>query len=145
MLLIFVDLDALKEINDRLGHAAGDQALVDTGTVLKSTFRERDIVARLGGDEFVVLVTDSSAVREADLLARLSGRLGALNARAGREFQLALSIGVAAFDPGSPESLEELSPRPTAGCTWTSGGARTRQPTERGRCAAGPGRAAGSR
>ncbi|RPH72842.1 MAG: sensor domain-containing diguanylate cyclase [Myxococcaceae bacterium] len=108
MLLIFVDLDALKEINDRLGHAAGDQALVDTGTVLKSTFRERDIVARLGGDEFVVLVTDSSAVREADLLARLSGRLGALNARAGREFQLALSIGVAAFDPGSPESLEEL-------------------------------------
>jgi diguanylate cyclase (GGDEF)-like protein len=108
MLLIFVDLDELKEINDRLGHAAGDQALVDTGTVLKSTFRERDIVARLGGDEFVVLVTDSSAVREADLLARLAGRLDALNARGGREFQLAFSIGVAPFDPGSPDPLEEL-------------------------------------
>jgi diguanylate cyclase (GGDEF)-like protein/PAS domain S-box-containing protein len=108
MLLIFVDLDGLKYINDQLGHAAGDQALVDTGAVLKTTFRERDIVARLGGDEFVVLVTDSSAVREADLLARLAGRLEALNARAGREFRLAFSTGVAAFDPASPESLEEL-------------------------------------
>jgi len=108
MLLIFVDLDGLKYINDKLGHAAGDGALVDTSTVLKSTFRERDIVARLGGDEFVVLVTDSSAVREADLLARLAGRLEALNARPGREFQLAFSTGVAAFDPASPEPLEEL-------------------------------------
>ena len=108
MLLIFVDLDGLKYINDQLGHAAGDRALVDTSTVLKSTFRERDIVARLGGDEFVVLVTDSSAVREADLLARLAGRLEALNGRGDREFQLAFSTGVAAFDPSSPEPLEEL-------------------------------------
>jgi diguanylate cyclase (GGDEF)-like protein len=108
MLLIFVDLDGLKHINDQLGHSAGDRALVDTATVLKSTFRERDIVARMGGDEFVVLVTDSSAVREVDLLARLAGRLAALNARAGREFQLAFSTGVAAFDPAAPESLEEL-------------------------------------
>jgi len=81
---------------------------VDTSTVLKSTFRERDIVARLGGDEFVVLVTDSSAVREADLLARLAGRLEALNGRGDREFRLAFSTGVAAFDPSSPEALEEL-------------------------------------
>jgi len=108
MLLIFVDLDGLKEINDRLGHAAGDQALVDTGAVLKSTFRERDIVARLGGDEFVVLVTDSSAVRESDLLARLAHRLDGLNQRPGRQFDLAFSTGVSAFDPGSPEPLEDL-------------------------------------
>ena len=108
MLLIFVDLDELKEINDRLGHAAGDRALVDTGKVLKSTFRERDVVARLGGDEFVVLVTDSSVVREPDLLARLAHRLEALNGQPEREFQLAFSTGVAAFDPAAPEPLEEL-------------------------------------
>ena len=108
MLLIFVDLDALKDINDRLGHAAGDQALVDTAKVLKSTFRERDIVARLGGDEFVVLVTDASLVREADLLTRLGHRVDGLNAQPEREFQLAFSTGVAVFDPGSPEPLDEL-------------------------------------
>lgn len=108
MLLIFVDVDDLKDINDRLGHAAGDRALVDTAKVLKSTFRERDVVGRLGGDEFVVLVTDSSVVRDKDLLARLALRVGAVNAMPDREFHLGFSTGVAAFDPASPEALEDL-------------------------------------
>ena len=108
MLLIFVDLDGLKPINDRLGHAAGDQALVDTAAVLKSTFRERDIVARLGGDEFVVLVTDASLVNPDGLLARLDQRVQAMNDRPHRPFVLAFSTGVAGFDPGTPETLEEL-------------------------------------
>jgi len=108
MLVIFVDVDGLKNINDRLGHAAGDRALVDTAKVLKSTFRERDVVARLGGDEFVVLVTDSSAVRAEDLLARLTLRVEALNGHPDREFHLGFSTGVAAFEPTAPEPLEEL-------------------------------------
>ena len=108
MLLIFVDLDGLKPINDRLGHAAGDQALVDTAAVLRSTFRERDIIARLGGDEFVVLVTDASLVNPDGLLARLDHRVRAMNDRPGRPFVLAFSTGVSRFDPGSPETLEEL-------------------------------------
>ena len=108
MLLIFVDVDGLKNVNDRLGHAAGDRALVDTAKVLKSTFRERDVVARLGGDEFVVLVTDSSVVRAEDLLARLGMRVEALNGHPEREFHLGFSTGVAAFDPAAPEPLEEL-------------------------------------
>jgi diguanylate cyclase (GGDEF)-like protein len=108
MLLIFVDVDGLKNVNDRLGHAAGDRALVDTAKVLKSTFRERDVVARLGGDEFVVLVTDSSVVRAEDLLARLGMRVEALNGHPEREFHLGFSTGVAVFDPAAPEPLEEL-------------------------------------
>jgi two-component system, cell cycle response regulator len=108
MLLIFVDLDGLKPINDRLGHASGDQALIDTAAVLKSTFRERDIVARLGGDEFVVLVTDASLVNPDGLLGRLDQRVAAMNDRAQRPFELAFSTGVASFDPGTPETLEEL-------------------------------------
>jgi diguanylate cyclase (GGDEF)-like protein len=108
MLLIFVDLDGLKPINDRLGHAAGDQALVDTAAVLKSTFRERDIIARLGGDEFVVLVTDASLVKPEGLLARLDQRVQAMNDRPHRPFVLAFSTGVSRFDPGTPETLEEL-------------------------------------
>jgi diguanylate cyclase (GGDEF)-like protein/PAS domain S-box-containing protein len=108
MLLIFVDVDGLKQINDRLGHAAGDQALVETGAVLKSTFRERDVPARLGGDEFVVLVTDASVVGSANLLDRLEHRLQALNDRPDRQYSLAISTGVARFDPASPETLEAL-------------------------------------
>jgi diguanylate cyclase (GGDEF)-like protein len=108
MLLIFVDVDGLKPINDRFGHAAGDQALVEMGAVLKSTFRERDVTARLGGDEFVVLVTDASVVGSADLLDRLEHRVQALNDRPDRQFALAFSTGVARFDPASPETLESL-------------------------------------
>jgi len=108
MLLIFVDLDGLKPINDRLGHAAGDQALIDTAAVLRSTFRERDIIARLGGDEFVVLVTDASVVNPDGLLARLDQRVRTMNERPNRPFVLAFSTGVSRFDPGTPETLEEL-------------------------------------
>jgi diguanylate cyclase (GGDEF)-like protein len=108
MLLIFVDLDGLKPINDRLGHAAGDQALVDAAAVLRSTFRERDIIARLGGDEFVVLVTDATLVNPDGLLARLDQRIQTMNERPHRPFVLAFSTGVARFDPGTPETLEEL-------------------------------------
>ena len=55
MLLLFADVDDLKGINDRAGHAAGDRALQAVAIVLRETFPESDILARLGGDEFVVL------------------------------------------------------------------------------------------
>ena len=49
MLVIFADLDGLKQINDRLGHQAGDRALLEFAALLRATFRERDLVARMGG------------------------------------------------------------------------------------------------
>ena len=60
MLLIYGDLDNLKEINDTFGHKEGDQALMDISQILKETFRESDIIARIGGDEFVMLAMNSS-------------------------------------------------------------------------------------
>ena len=54
-LLLFIDMDDLKWINDHYGHNEGDQALIDLANILKKTFRESDIIARIGGDEFVVL------------------------------------------------------------------------------------------
>ena len=106
--LFVIDLDRFKHLNDTLGHHAGDLLLAEVGERLRADAAPGELVARLGGDEFVVLVTDSSAVREVDLLARLAARLEGLNGRGDREFQLAFSTGVAAFDPASPESLEDL-------------------------------------
>lgn len=54
--MLFVDLDGLKRINDRFGHKAGDQALMQVSEMLVSTVRKSDFVARIGGDEFGILL-----------------------------------------------------------------------------------------
>ena len=55
LLLLFIDLDDFKQINDTYGHRVGDQALVILAKILNSQSRAQDIVGRLGGDEFVVM------------------------------------------------------------------------------------------
>ena len=70
MLLIYGDLDNLKEINDTFGHKEGDQALMDISQILKETFRESDIIARIGGDEFVMLAMNSFETSAEKLINR---------------------------------------------------------------------------
>ncbi len=64
--LMFIDLDRLKPLNDRLGHEAGDAALVLTAALLRRTFRPSDLVARLGGDEFAVWLDGSDELTAAE-------------------------------------------------------------------------------
>ena len=64
LLLLFIDLDGMKRINDEFGHNEGDNALISTAAILNRSFRSSDVIARLGGDEFTVLVTDLNASKE---------------------------------------------------------------------------------
>ena len=59
--LLYLDLDGFKRINDRLGHQAGDQALIACAEILNRNLRESDVVGRLGGDEFAVLLLGTDA------------------------------------------------------------------------------------
>ncbi|MEK9967566.1 MAG: GGDEF domain-containing protein [Ferrovibrio sp.] len=59
--LIYFDLNGLKEINDRHGHAAGDAALIQVGQILLDNTREFDVIARLGGDEYGVILSETDA------------------------------------------------------------------------------------
>jgi diguanylate cyclase (GGDEF)-like protein/PAS domain S-box-containing protein len=108
LMLVYADLNHLKQINDTHGHTAGDSALLEVAEVLQETFRESDIIARIGGDEFVVLAMESSGADENTIRRRLYDNLSARNALGVRPFDLSLSIGMARFDPDNARAFEEL-------------------------------------
>jgi len=91
--LLYIDLDQLKLINDKLGHAAGDTALETTADILRSSFRDSDIIARLGGDEFVVLFLDTTGFTEESIRTRIAGQIEISIASNPLPFTLSLSMG----------------------------------------------------
>jgi two-component system, cell cycle response regulator len=106
--LICLDVDRLKQINDRFGHREGDAALVATAEVLRKTFRESDVMARLGGDEFVVLAIQAEDDAVGPMITRLQEKLDLHNRQESRGYEVALSVGVVRFDPAGGTSLAEL-------------------------------------
>ncbi len=113
LLLLYVDLDGLKTINDTLGHPEGDQAIAETAMILREIFRESDIIGRLGGDEFAVLALDQPAIGDESsvILRRLDELVKTRNAAPERRYALSLSAGVNAYDPEHPCTLDELISR----------------------------------
>jgi diguanylate cyclase (GGDEF)-like protein/PAS domain S-box-containing protein len=107
LFLIFADVDELKLANDTFGHAAGDDLLRAAARVFRETFRDSDIIARIGGDEFVALMIATDGTDVERILPRLRKKIGGRRPR-GQRSRLALSIGLAEYNPESPCSLEEL-------------------------------------
>jgi diguanylate cyclase (GGDEF)-like protein len=109
LLLVFLDLDGLKQINDTFGHSEGDRALAKTAKVLKQVFhRELDLIARLGGDEFVVLTMDSHHQSSESIYLRLQKHLEIVNTDINGGYRLSFCIGVTHFDPKSRTSINDL-------------------------------------
>lgn len=108
MFLLYTDLDNLKNINDDWGHQEGDVALIETANLLRDTFRDSDIVARIGGDEFVALPIADNEQDARLVVDRLRKNLEVANLTHEHPYDLSISIGMPAFDPEHPCSLDRL-------------------------------------
>ena len=113
--LLMVDLDHFKRINDSHGHPAGDRVLEEVGGWLKEGLRETDFVARYGGDEFTILLPATELTQGIELAERvrsLTGESAHRVAVRGAMVSVALSVGVAApSEDDTPESLLERADR----------------------------------
>jgi diguanylate cyclase (GGDEF)-like protein len=111
--LLFADLDCFKPVNDRLGHEVGDQVLVRTAGILRTTVRPSDLVARLGGDEFALWLDGAdhmtAAERAEHLCAEVPRELREITADGGPS--PTMSIGIATRAAGSKEPVDSLMRR----------------------------------
>jgi diguanylate cyclase (GGDEF)-like protein len=106
--LIFIDLDHFKNVNDTLGHGAGDELLVQTSRRLSGAIRSTDLVARLGGDEFLVLVASKNIQTEVDhVRARIMAAVSQPLFLGGTEIRITATMGVSVY-PTDGSDIETL-------------------------------------
>ena len=104
--VLFIDLDHFKAINDSLGHAVGDQLLVEAAARIRDCLRNSDIVARQGGDEFTVLLDNVGCRRDAGQVAeKIVIQLARPFHLAEKDLLVSASIGIACYpEDGSDEA-----------------------------------------
>jgi diguanylate cyclase len=106
--ILFLDLDAFKQINDTFGHASGDLALQLVADCLSSLVRETDTVSRHGGDEFLVLLAEVTDAADAEIVAeKVNAALASYSQFDGQQLRLRASIGIAIYpeDGENPRTL----------------------------------------
>ncbi len=112
--LLFIDLDKFKDVNDSLGHDAGDQLLRETASRMNSCIRESDSAGRIGGDEFIVFLRGTENIHAAELGAeKLRVALDAPFMISGRAVRVSASIGIALF-PDHASGSGDLAQRADA-------------------------------
>ena len=105
--VVTIDLDAFKQVNDTLGHLAGDAVLKRLATLLRTHTRDQDIVGRLGGDEFAVALVEAGMATARDLIRRLRIHLVPARRQFGLPREFGISFGAANF-PADGDSVEKL-------------------------------------
>lgn len=106
--LLFLDLDNFKNVNDQLGHLAGDEILINVAGSMKNIFRSDDIVSRFGGDEFIIFVKDCDEKVAADRIQCLRAEIMRIKKECNAENTgLSACIGVSMY-PADSQDVEQL-------------------------------------
>jgi diguanylate cyclase (GGDEF)-like protein/PAS domain S-box-containing protein len=115
VLLLYADVDGLKDVNDRLGHTAGDALISAAAEALRRSFRDDDVLARIGGDEFVALAVlgrcQDERLDHETITARLQAAVQAKHAGLGAEYDFSLSFGELVADWQELGRIDELLAR----------------------------------
>jgi diguanylate cyclase (GGDEF)-like protein len=113
-LLIYADMDGLKQNNDSFGHREGSLAISKIADILRQTFRDYDIIARLGGDEFAFLVAGVAEDGIENITSRLGEDIRLYNEKGQHKYVLSLSIGAVCLDHRSNSTVEDIIARADA-------------------------------
>jgi diguanylate cyclase (GGDEF)-like protein len=103
--VIYADVDDLRQVNEELGHEAGDRLIRDAARIFRESFRGADVVARVGGDEFVAFTLDDD--HPDAVLERIRKNLHAFNLMEERPYQVSFSTGIVQCDPAGDETLSD--------------------------------------
>lgn len=105
--IMFLDLDHFKDVNDTLGHSAGDELLVQVTQRLRCNLRPDDVLSRQGGDEFVVMLPNCEADEAATIAGRITEALSAPLHIAGNKVAISVSAGISIY-PDNAGDLDSL-------------------------------------
>lgn len=108
LFLLMIDIDKFKSINDRFGHAAGDNAIRDAATLLMHSVRRSDFIARIGGDEFVVIGERASREEVGETVEAIQHAQTAFSGSSAQPYSLSLSIGYSMLHDGMAKTLDEM-------------------------------------
>lgn len=106
--MLIVDLDGFKQINDVLGHGAGDELLIRVGSLIKSATRDGDLLARLGGDEFALVLAGADESIGVTVAERLRALVSGTIRLDGVPLNIEASVGIATSCSAGPEDVENL-------------------------------------
>ena len=110
-LICYADMDNLKYVNDKFGHDDGDFALREIASILKDTFRDKDIIGRMGGDEFIVFALIQVSDYEKQIKDRLEMITKRHNEEAGKPYPIEMSSGICEFICGADIDIHEVIDR----------------------------------
>jgi diguanylate cyclase (GGDEF)-like protein len=109
VIIYYLDLDRLKEINDNYGHQEGDFALLESAEIIRKSFRESDILGRIGGDEFVVFTTGENNNKIDAVTKRIESYINKANTTHNKPYQISFSVVYAVYNKKNQKAtLEEL-------------------------------------
>ncbi len=106
--ICFIDINGLKEVNDNLGHDAGDELIKAAVDVITNSIRSTDFVVRLGGDEFLIIFPKTDERTAEDIWDRIKNTLKHINEESKKPYLISLSHGITEFKPETKSYLDDL-------------------------------------